>query len=288
MVWLRTFLIAGFVGVGGAAAAWAAEPLENGQQDQAKAGVTYKLGVFPYLTPLRMEAIYAPVSAALGQALDHPVQFRTSSRFELFFAKLKAKDYDIALIQPFWYVPAVDQFGYLPLARMEEPFTSMIMVLDDSPLRSPEDLRGKTLATPPAFVPVTRMASKALKEIGIVPGRDLEMKAFKSVDSCFQQVLIGSASACVSPPFAPPVIEEKLNVKLRALMKTPSIPNLTFVVHSRVPAEDRARFEQAILSWDTDDSGRALLQGIKTRRFVPARDAEYDVVRALIKEVQQQ
>ncbi len=287
VMWLRILLVAGLLGYCGMPAAWAAEPSVAGEEGQEKASATYKLGVFPYLTPLRMEAIYAPVGAALSRAISDPVQFRTASRFELFFAKLKAQDYDIALIQPFWYGPAVDQFGYLPLARMEEPFTSLIMVLDESPLRSPEDLRGESVATPPAFVPVTRMASRALEEIDIVPGRDVELKAYKSVDSCFQQVLIGSASACVSPPFAPPVIEEKLKVKLRVLMQTPGIPNLTFVVHSRVPAEVRSRFQQAILSWANSDEGRILLQAIKTRGFVAADDAEYDVVRALVKETQQ-
>ena len=67
------------------------------------------------------------------------------------------------------------------------------------------------------------------------------MRAFKSVDSCFEQVLIGTADACVSPPFAPPVIEQKMKIRLRALLETPAIPNLTLVVHQRVPAELRDR-----------------------------------------------
>ena len=144
------------------------------------------------------------------------------------------------------------------------------------------------MATPPAFVPVTRMAIKALKERGLIPGQDLALKHFKSIDSCFLQVVIGAASACATMPFASQMIEKKMNVKLRVLLTTPGIPNLTFVIHPRVASADRERILQAILSWRTNDSGRKLLQGIGTVGFMPARGAEYDVIRALVKEAERQ
>ena len=114
------------------------------------------------------------------------------------------------------------------------------------------------------------------------------MKAFRSVDSCFQQVIIGAASACVAPPFAPAVIEVKMQVRLRVLLETPSIPNLSIVVHSRVPETDRELLKQTILSWSDSASGKSLLNGMKTRRFVVAADAEYDVVRTMVWEINKQ
>lgn len=246
---------------------------------------SYSFAVFPYLSATRLEAIYAPVSAELARVLGKNVHFRTSSSFKKFFTKLKQQDYDIALIQPFWYPPAVDQFGYQSLVRMEEPFTSLIMVLDDSPLKTVEDLKGKVIATPPAFVPVVHMANRALQESGLQPGVDVQLKAFKSVDSCFQQLLIQSASACVAPPFAPAVIEEQLNVRLRVILETPSIPNLSVVVGPRVTVQDREIIRQTLLSWTQTENGRQLLKAIKTRRFVPAVDGEYDVVRRFIKDI---
>lgn len=247
----------------------------------------YRFGVFPYLSAVRLEAIYAPVSAELSRALGHDVHFRTSSHFKRFFAKLEQQHYDIALIQPFWYPPAVDRFGYLPLVRMEEPFASLIMVPDESPLREVADLKGKIIATPPAFVPVVHMARGALRKAGLVPGRDVQLQAFNSVDACFQRVLIGAASACVAPPFAPAVIEDKMNVRLRILLKTPSIPSLSVVVHSRLPPEERERLKNILLSWSHNESGRALLKTMKTQAFVPAVDSEYDVVRTFIREIEE-
>lgn len=246
---------------------------------------SYSFGVFPYLSAVRLEPIYAPVSAELSNSLQRNVHFRTASEFKHFFQRLEQQRYDIALIQPFWFPPAVDEFGYLPLVRMREPLVSLIMVPDSSPIRTLDDLRGKTIATPPAFVPVVHLARRELQRRGLEPDQDVTLKAFKTVDSCFQQVLIGEAVACVAPPFAPPVIEEKMQVRLRELLRTPSIPGLSLVVHSRIPEADRDKIKRMFLGLDRKDAGRTILERMRTGGFVISMDREYDVVRSLLAEI---
>lgn len=255
--------------------------------DETKSN-TYKFGVFPYLSPVLLDDIYSPVSAELSTALDKTVYFRTSSNFTRFFNKLSHQKYDFALIQPFWYPAAVDQFGYLPLVRMEEPLTALIMVMEESSLRDVSELKGKLIATPPPFAPVVHMAKRVLKQLGLTPGLDVELKAFNTVDSCFQQVIIMAAVACIAPSFAPAVIEEKMHVRFRALLEPPPIPNHPFVVHSRVPANDRERIKQALLSWHKSERGKQLLKGMSTQGFVPAEDEEYDVIRTFLAEIEKQ
>jgi len=245
----------------------------------------YKFGVFPYLSAVRMDDIYAPVSDELSKSLHHKVKFRTSSTFKKFLSKLKSEYYDIALIQPFWYPIAVDKKSYIPLLKMQEPFESLIMTLENSKIRSVNDLKGKIIATPPAFVPVVHMARRALIAKGLVPGKDVTFKAFKSVDSCFQQVLIGNASACVAPPFAPGVFEKAMNVKLRTIFKSPSIPNLALVVHPRVPEQQRLKIKKTIMSWSQSAKGKKLLKSMQTKQYVPIIDKDYDVVRQFLKEI---
>ena len=252
------------------------------QQNKA----AYKFGVFPYLSAVRLDNIYAPVSDELSQVIAHKVKFRTSSTFKKFLKKLKSGYYDFALIQPFWYPVAVDEVGYIPLLKMEEPFVSLIMVLDDSPIKKLSDLKGEVIATPPAFVPVVHMARRALIEKGMQPGIDVEFKAYKTVDSCFQQLLIGNASACVAPPFAPVVFEEAMNVKFRVLLKSKAIPNLALVIHSRLNSSDRMKIRNTIMSWSDTSKGKKLLSDMQTERFLPIDDKDYDVVRKFLKEIE--
>jgi len=253
--------------------------------DDTSSNDEYKFGVFPYLSSVSMDNIYAPVSDELSKSLNHKIKFSTSSTFKKFLVKLKAEYYDLALIQPFWYPIAVDKKGYIPLLKMKEPFESLIMTLSDSKIRTVDDLRGKIIATPPAFVPVVHMARRALITKGLVPGKDVTFKAFKSVDSCFQQVLIGKASACVAPPFAPAVFEKTMNVKLRTILKSPGIPNLALVIHPRVPEQKRLKIKKIIMSWSHNTRGKKLLNSMQTKQYVPIIDKDYNVVRQFLKEV---
>jgi len=243
----------------------------------------YQFGVFPYLSPVRMNKIYSPVGQQLTKSLSHPVQFRTSSTHKRFLSRLKNEYYDFALIQPFWYPVAIDQHNYKPAVRMQEPFESLIMVLDNSPYQSLNDIKNTIIATPPPFVPVVHMARQALIENNLEPGKDLTFAHFNSVDSCLQQVLIGKASGCVAPPFAPAVFEKDMKVRLRVLFRSKSIPSLSLVIHQRVAVKQRQRIINTFLNWQSEPNNMKLLENMQTKGFKRIDDNEYDVVRDFLK-----
>jgi phosphonate transport system substrate-binding protein len=247
----------------------------------------YTFGVFPYLSTTRLESIYLPVSIEMSKALGKKVNFRTSTEYRKFFDKLKQQSFDIALIQPFWYPPAADQYNYLPLVRYGEPLTSRIMVLSNSPIKTINDLKGKIIATPPAFVPIVHMAKRALQNHGLNPERDLQLKAFRTVDSCIKQVIIGTASGCVAPNHAHSIIKHKMHTSLRPILESPGIPNISVVVHSRVPPEERDKIKNLMLSWGESgsDAHKNLLNSIGTRGFIQSKDDDYEVVRTLLREI---
>jgi phosphonate transport system substrate-binding protein len=247
----------------------------------------YTFGVFPYLSTTRLESIYLPVSIEMSKALGKKVNFRTSTEYRIFFDKLKQQSFDIALIQPFWYPPAADQYNYLPLVRYGEPLTSRIMVLSNSPIKTINDLKGKIIATPPAFVPIVHMAKRALQNHGLNPERDLQLKAFRTVDSCIKQVIIGTASGCVAPNHAHSTIKHKMHISLRPILESLGIPNVSVVVHSRVPPEEREKIKNLLLSWGESGSEahKKLLHSIGTKGFIQSKNDDYEVVRTLLREI---
>jgi ABC-type phosphate/phosphonate transport system substrate-binding protein len=231
----------------------------------------YKMGIVPFANPERLEEIFAPAAAEMGNSINHPVEFKTTQSVSKYYDALKAGEYDIALVHAFFYVTAVDNYKYKPLVRMIEPFTAAFVVLENSTINSLADLKGKTIATPPEFLPTVHLIRKYMRQNGYNPARDFSMKAFKGIDSCLQQVVIGEAAACVSPPFALRAFEAKMNIRFRSLMETPSIPNL----------------KKLITSWSNSDAGRLLIKPMQTRAFVPVQDSEFDQVRNLIKNLEE-
>lgn len=239
----------------------------------------YVFGAFPHLSMGQLEKIYAPIGQEFGRALGREVVFRSKSNFEQFTGELRQRTYDIALVQPFDYVIAHDEYGYLPLARRGETLAAQFMVRPESPLKSMQDLRGKKIGLPPDTAAISHLVKLALARAGIRPDRDVHIRHFRTHDSCLQQLVIGSIDTCGSAPYPVRFFKSKWNVDLRVLSETFVIPHSLFIVHKRVPPKEREMLLRTILSWPKSAHGRALLEHGSLTPFVVATDGEYDVVR---------
>jgi len=250
---------------------------------QKQAIKTYKFGVFPYLSPNAINEIYLPVSQELSNVLTKKVSLNTESTHRQFLKNLNNEYYDIALIPPFWYPVAVDKRNYLPIVKMQEPFISKIMVLEDSEIYSVNDLKDKIIATPPVSSPVVNLAVKSLTEQGIFPGRDLIFKDNETAEECLRKVFTKEASACISPPYAPSHFEKKMSIKLRSVHSSSAIPSAALVIHSRVDPLIRNTIRDSFISWKDTNEGRSMLNKMHTKSYVPINPQEYDIVRKFLK-----
>jgi phosphonate transport system substrate-binding protein len=239
----------------------------------------YRLGVFPYLPVLAIDRIYGPVAVQFAEDLGRPVHLKTKPTFEKFADELRKETYDIILVHPFFYVEARDEHQYVPLARLEEPLTAMVMVRDGDPVETLADLKGKTIGLPPALAAVTDLVSASLIDAGLVPGVDVALEHYRSKPSCLQAVASGRAAACGLPHFALAQIDPNNERKLRLLFETEPVSNFLFAAHARVPESDRIDLGKSILAWPFTAKGRKILTGGAWSRFVLARDQDYDEIR---------
>jgi phosphonate transport system substrate-binding protein len=123
----------------------------------------YQFGVFPYLPVTKIYDLYNPMAVDFGAKLGRQVRLMSKAGYGAFGDELRREVYDIAFVQPFDYVDAHDNHGYLPLARQSGNLHALIVVRDDSPLKSLKDLRGKTIANPPVDAAVSHLTSMALQ-----------------------------------------------------------------------------------------------------------------------------
>ncbi|MGD8595110.1 MAG: phosphate/phosphite/phosphonate ABC transporter substrate-binding protein [Gammaproteobacteria bacterium] len=243
----------------------------------------YLLGVFPYLAPRELEKMYSPVAADYSNVIGASILFRTNSTYESFMENLDKQLFDIVFVQPFDYVSIADKYGYRPLATRNKPLPAIFVVNPQSSFKSVEDLRGKTIALPPAVAAISYLIKNYLSEHEIDPRTDVIIKHFDSHGSCMRNVLIGNADACGTAPPALRFFESKMNTKLKVIAKTKGIPNSIFAVHPRVTKEMEDKLRSRIVSWQTTPEGKKLLEGLKVEMFVPALDSDYDAVRAMAK-----
>lgn len=239
---------------------------------------SYNLGIFPYMAPRQTVKFYGPIAEDMERVLHCPVRLESQRSFSDFSQALALHTYDIALIQPFDYPSAVNKEGYIPLARLSVPLVTMFYVRSNSPYHTLQDLRGTTIAMPPARSANSRMALRTLYENKLIPGRDVTIRYFNSHDSCIQQVWVGNASACTTalPPIK--LFEKRMQAHLRPIYKTPPIPHIVFVADPRVPKEDRSKLKKLILGWGHTAHGRWLLKNLGFPPFAPVKPGEYTIM----------
>jgi phosphonate transport system substrate-binding protein len=244
----------------------------------------YEFGVFPYLPLAKIHALHAPMATDFEAKLGRQVQLSSKGDYATYAEELRKETYDIAFIQPFDYVDAHDKHGYLPLARRGEDLEAVIVVLQDSPLQTIQDLKGKTIANPPVHSAVSHLTSMALREAGINPRTGVKRDYGKNHYTCMHSVLIGIADACSTAAQALLHFEKEKRIaaRFRILHKTVRIPHALFVVHKRVAQKDREILLKTILNWPKTEEGKKIIEAGWFIPFVEAKDADYEVVRKYV------
>lgn len=235
----------------------------------------YRLGVFPYLPALTIDRLYGPLAESMSLELDRLVRLRTKSTFENFEDAITSESYDILFVHPFFYVDAVDHYGYLPLARLDRPLSAVLVAADSSETRSLNHLQGQTIGLPPKLAAVSKLIKSALVDEGMRPGLDVGIRHFRNKMSCLQATSIGAVAACGVPAFIlaePAVIDHR---SLHIVYQAPPVSHFAFAIHSRVPANERATLQQFILSLG---DGRVDGFGAK-ERFVLIEEQDYADIR---------
>lgn len=250
-----------------------------GQLTNERAAQGYRFGVFPYLPALTIDRLFGPIANAFAAELDRPVYLKTKSTFDKFAAELEREAYDIIFVHPFFYIRAVDQHNYQPLAHLNQQLRAAVLVKNEQPGADWSDLEGKTLALPPALAAVSEMAKVALMDAGLLPGVDVTLQHHRTKVSCLQAVAVDSADACGLPEFVLPQLNPIGGAQLRVLARTPPISSVAFAAHARIPAVERQRLLDAILAWPGTEAGRKLLQTGHWPGFVATQDGDYDAVR---------
>jgi ABC-type phosphate/phosphonate transport system substrate-binding protein len=245
----------------------------------------YEFGVFPNLPLAKVHELHTPMAMDFEAKLGRQVRLSSKAGYTAFGEELRKETYDIALVQPFDYVDAHDQHGYLPLARRGEDLQAVIVVRHDSPLATIKDLKGTIVANPPLDAAVSHLTTMALQDAGINPETGVKRYYGKNHFACLQSVLIGAADACGTAEQALRTIEKErqTTTRFRILHKTARIPHALFVVHRRVSQKNRDILLKTILDWPNTEEGKKILHAGQFIPFVAAKDADYEVIRRYVR-----
>jgi phosphonate transport system substrate-binding protein len=232
-------------------------------------------GIFPYLSPARLEVVWTPIIAEFNRSSAVKLQFRTSSSFDDFHTRLNSIGYDFALIQPFDYIQTLSG-TYEPLVRIDEPLSGIFVVRTDSDIQDLSGLANKTVSTPPETAAVTILAEITLNNMGI---ENVTYSHQNSHDQCLHLLLIAEVDACITNIVPLRTFEETLNQEFTILDSTIEIPHTLIAAHARTTREQKESLSNFFLGLNTYEEGKQLLANAGVQGFVEAADSDYDIVR---------
>lgn len=246
------------------------------------------LGIHPLHNPARLLDLYGPIVDALNDALgDVEVRLEASRDYADYERKLRAGSLDLALPNPYQTVEvAATNYRVFGKVSQDADFHGLILLREDSTVRTPLDLRGKRFGCPARTALAACMLPLLyLNDAGLNVSKDLDVRAVGSQESSILNVARGmvDAGATWPPPWrAFQRDHPELAARLRVAWITPHLPNNSLMARHSLDPVLRERIAAALFALSRSESGRRLLGRAEIAGFEPAREDDYRPVQQML------
>lgn len=248
----------------------------------------YRFGVHLGHHPQKLDQVFSPLMSYLSQHVPGAeFDLEGASGFDHFESKLRARQLDFALPNPYQATLALD-WGYRIIAEVGDStdFKGIFIVRKDSAIRAPGDLKGGIVAYPaPSALAAGMMPKLWLANHGIDVNRDIDNHYVGSQESAILNAYLKEAD--VGATWPPPWrafrdAHPKEAAQLRVIWETPPLISNAVVVRADLPDVLVEQVRHALLGMNRDPEGQAVLAAMDAAHIHPASDASYQVVRRFI------
>ena len=176
-------------------------------------------------------------------------------------------------LNPYHLLRANKSVGYLPIIRDRASLRGILVVRKDSPVKSPSELAGKTIAFPaPNSMGASLLMRADLSNVFHIQFAPLYVT---SHDSVYLHVAKGLAEAGGGVEKTLQEQEGAIKDALKVIYETRPIPSHPEATHPRVPASVAEKVRRAFIEMGAAPGGRELLAKIPMKHPVPASLQDY-------------
>jgi phosphonate transport system substrate-binding protein len=240
----------------------------------AARGDTLVVGVLPNIAAAALTAQYDHLRNYFERLNAQKVFIVVPANFKAFFDSMSKGEYDLAVSASHFARVAQLDARLVPLALYEPRISALFITPIDSTLASPSELRGKALAFANPQSLVALYGQQWLRQQGLEPGKDVEVKAARTDLGVGRMLLTGEVAAAIMSNGEFRSIPQDESVRLKIRESFASIPNFIVMGHPRLGAERLARLKSQLLAFPADkDDGAAFAKAAGINAIVDADDA---------------
>ena len=291
MRWSRPSAVLPFLVVLLASGGCAPRGAERGHGPDAAGGKpigdTLTMTVVPYEAAEKLNEDYGLMAAYLARKMGAKSgKFVPVVDYAGVLAALQAGQVDVAYLSPFPYALASGQMKLYPLAMPVVEgsllYYGVLFVKADSPIRSVQDLAGRTVAFGDRSSTTGYILPRALLEKQGVFGRLKKWYNAGNSEIVVKAVETGAADVGCAYNLIFQVAYKghpEQAKKMRVIGRTEEIPNGVYVARGDLPPDAVERLKKAFLDMNTDPEGRAAMRKAPHDKVVPPDDKLFDSVR---------
>lgn len=234
----------------------------------------YRVGVVPQFDARQLRSIWQPIIQELNRIDNLQLELVSTPSIPLFEERFRAGNFDFVYLNPYHLIQANRAQGYQPLFRdVKRELKGIVVVKNDSPLKTLADLGGKKVAFP---APNALGASLFVRaEIENMHVKAIMPRYVGNHDSVYLNVLLGLVDAGGGVYATLNQQKEEIRRDLRVLHTTRSSPAHPVAVHPRVPKEVVAQFSRAFQGLAYTVNGRDLLARVPIKQLGKASLSDY-------------
>jgi ABC-type phosphate/phosphonate transport system substrate-binding protein len=234
---------------------------------------TYTFAVVPQFSQRKLYGIWHPIVEEIARRTGLKLRLVTTLTVSEFERGLSRGRFDFVYANPYHILREKKRQGYIPLVRDRVPLRGILVVPRNSPVRSPADLDGKTLAIPsPNAIGASLLLQADLEQLFHVRMTLLVVKTHSSV---YLNVANGLADAGGGVQKTLAEQDEGVRNALRVLYTTRQMPSHPLAAHPRVPKAAREAVRKALLDMAATPEGQALLAKVPMTQPVAASINDY-------------
>jgi phosphonate transport system substrate-binding protein len=254
-------------------------------------GDTLTLTIVPYEAAEKLQEEYQPMADYLAMKMGVPNgKFISINDYAGVIAALQTGQVDVVYLSSFPYALATSKMKLNPLAmpwvRNNLLYRGIIFVRADSPIKTVQNLSGRTVAFgDPGSTSGYLLPRGLLEKEGILP----KLKRWYNAGDAnvvAKAVETGTADAGAAYELVFEVAYRGHPEKakdFRVIAHTEYIPNGIYVARGDMPAEQVEKLKKAFLDMNTDPVGRPVMLKAPNDKIVPPDDKLFDHVRETAK-----
>jgi len=209
-----------------------------------------QVGLLPISTTRTLIGNYQPVRAYLERELKRPVELVSAPNFRAFHANTINGDYDLIVTAGHFGRIAETVASYVPLVRYKAPHRTLLIVAKDQPLKSVQELRGKTVASIDPTALAVNETIVWLRKQGLKPGIDYTLLETPTPVSAAYSVQNHQAAMAITSPQGMQQMPSNIRESVDIFAALPELPSMMWMAHPRM-ATDVTRIKAALLGFSS-------------------------------------